>query len=314
MKDHERNSFLAALTKSPVDLANSVTKVQLLAVCDYLIKDLATVYTSVKTLRQFSGRALTAKLASNEDFQRAIVPITSRVHPRVRSQLSDDIFSSVEQTANAQISVLRAVKAELENSQTPAKIVLSGITTKGIMILGALRQSICVGACYRSLLALATSSVTQTKTYPIHANRLAKCAETYAHAWSDTVSKRGAVKFADLAKSVKSSAMDVPIMDTKGEFNFVALDAVPNQGSLCSAGIAGLPFFKDIGFAWNVMVKKTDSLLAREQRWMQAHSAMLAAAVAGMSESDPEYIEAMEQIRKLEDVSNLVAKLREWIY
>lgn len=314
MKFDIRLRNVSKMLEDPANLSKSTDPKQLAMVCDALIRDTSNLYSGVKTMREFTGDKLGKTLATDSAFQKHMAPINSMIAPADRRAFIADPFGTVENASKTYVGILQEVKRDLPNLFGKESIKLANIRTNGVLAVGVLRQAICLNAVYRSMLACATGALTGLKVYPMHDMRLEACAETFAHTINDLNQRRGAIKFRSLTKSVRENALDVSLVTPDGDLNPLGIEAIPEQRGLVTAGIAGLPFLKDIGYAWNVMVKKLDRNLEKEESWIMAHAALLAAAVGGMSETDPEYIDAMKKVKKLEDIANLMAKFRKWMY
>ncbi len=231
------------------------------------------------------------------------------------TQESKAALSTLMAANETMVGILDSMTKNIDKLFTTDKISILNMRISHVVVAGVLKQSIVMAKYTKYMLGYVSSIICSLDKNPKYrVSYLFANADMTANAVSKILDNAGAVDFMATIDKIRAGGSDINLIsrEAKSQVSSVS-NAIPmgrNSSGVVVAGIAGIPLFRELGEAINLMRNIIGTYLEQEEEWMRSHVSILNSNLSGMDESDSEYKKLKLIVGRYESMINALAKLR----
>ena len=261
------------------------------------------------------GSGIAKAVAENTKNYPAYIGFRKRLSNQQRSVESKMFLGTLLSANKKYVEILQEVEKDVDKLFSFDRINMLNLRMSHLIVAGLIHQSRSLCRFTKYTLGYVSSTFLGLSSTPRYREAyLVKNSDYVAEIVSSVNDKSGAVDYKALIKKIKKSAADYTLIDKEANSQVSNIAGVLKLGrsseGVVTAGVLGLPSFRSIGEAINLVRHEIGKYLKQEETWMRSHVAILNAKLEGKDKNDDDYIQLEKIISRYESMVDMLERLR----
>lgn len=306
------DSKVSEMIKSRVAFGKHYSKKELKEYIQMLETQHLSVIRSLEGVADGIGSKIGRKLKADTRKYQAYTNFTKYLNNKSASKEASKFTSTMLDANKTYVKLLSGVLKDIDTLFPFEKINMLNMRVSHVVVSGIVEESKILTRYTKYMFGYVSSTMAGAGELPKY--RLAYLqdnAKQYANIINDIEDNTGAVDYKAIISKIKSSGEDYTLVgkDAKSQVGGNLRFGRSTDG-IVTSGVLGLPGFRSIGEAVNILRKEISIYLRQEEDWMRGHVALLSANAGDMAETDPEYIKLKKIIERYESMIDMIERVR----
>lgn len=261
------------------------------------------------------GPGIAKAVAANTKDYPAYIEYRKSLSRNQVGQETQKFLSTLVTACKRYAEILGEIEQDVDKLFKLDRIGLLNMRTSHLVVAGILHQSMTLCKYTKFTLSYVSSNFLGMDDIPKYRVKFLNENASYVASITNAVNDgTGATDYKALINKIQKSAADQTLIDQDAKSQVESIKGALKLGrsseGVITAGILGIPSFRSIGEAVNLIKKEIAKYLLQEESWMRSHVAILNAKLEGMNNNDDEYVKLEKIIHRYESMIDMLERAR----